>query len=113
VSLVAFLPRAHEHEDAGLLHGEHLSFNVAILTLGLIGALAARELDLRGRLAFVQRRIIREQVAELDAERTRSEDSIQVSEARRYDDIPPRAPPAARLRASRFSAARANVSERD
>jgi class 3 adenylate cyclase len=51
----------------------HLSFNVSLLTLGGVGALAARELDLQGRLAFLQRRIIREQMAALDAERTRSE----------------------------------------
>jgi class 3 adenylate cyclase len=50
-----------------------LSINVAVLTLGLLGAAAARELDLHGRLAFLQRRIIREQMAALDAERSRSE----------------------------------------
>jgi class 3 adenylate cyclase len=51
----------------------HLSLNVSILTLGAIGTLAARQLDIQGRLAFVQRRIIREQMAALDAERSRSE----------------------------------------
>ena len=62
--------------DAGLAHATpmvQLSINVAVLTLGLVGALAARELDLQGRLAFLQRRIIREQMAALDAERSRSE----------------------------------------
>jgi len=51
----------------------HLSINAALITLGSVGALAARQLDLQGRLAFLQRRIIREQMAALDAERSRSE----------------------------------------
>ncbi len=51
----------------------HLSINLATFTLGAVGALAARELDLQNRLAFLQRRIIREQMAALDAERSRSE----------------------------------------
>jgi len=62
--------------DAVVAHAApmvHLSFNVAILTLGAVGALAARAADLQGRLAFLQRRIIREQMAALDAERSRSE----------------------------------------
>ena len=62
--------------DAAVAHAApmvHLSFNVAILTLGAVGALAARASDLQGRLAFLQRRIIREQMAALDAERSRSE----------------------------------------
>lgn len=50
-----------------------LSMNLSLFTLGSVGALAARELDLQGRLAFLQRRIIREQMAALDAERRRSE----------------------------------------
>jgi class 3 adenylate cyclase len=50
------------------------SINLSTFTLGaVVGALAARELDLQNRLAFVQRRIIREQMAALDAERSRSE----------------------------------------
>ena len=49
------------------------SVNLSTFTLGAVGALAARELDLQNRLAFVQRRIIREQMAALDAERSRSE----------------------------------------
>ena len=49
------------------------SINLATFTLGALGALAARELDLQNRLAFVQRRVIREQMAALDAERSRSE----------------------------------------
>jgi class 3 adenylate cyclase len=51
----------------------HLSMNVSLLTLGMVGALAARQLEIQGRLAFIQRRIIREQMAALDAERARSE----------------------------------------
>jgi class 3 adenylate cyclase len=62
--------------DAFVAHAApmvHLSINVATVTLGSVGALAARELDLQNRLAFLQRRIIREQMAALDAERGRSE----------------------------------------
>lgn len=62
--------------DAAIAHAApmvRLSLNVSLLTLGSVGALAARQLDLQGRLAFVQRRIIREQMAALDAERSRSE----------------------------------------
>jgi class 3 adenylate cyclase len=62
--------------DAGVAHAApmvHLSLNLALFTLGCVGAVAARQLDLQGRLAFLQRRIIREQMAALDAERTRSE----------------------------------------
>ena len=51
----------------------HLSFNVSLLTLGAVGALAARATDLQGRLAFLHRKIIRDQMAALDAERSRSE----------------------------------------
>lgn len=49
------------------------SLNLTILSLGLLGAFAARQMDLQGRLAFLQRRIIRDQMAELEAERARSE----------------------------------------
>ena len=63
--------------DATVAHAAtmvHLSINLATFTLGVVvGALAARELDLQNRLAFLQRRIIREQMAALDAERSRSE----------------------------------------
>ena len=50
-----------------------LSLNVALLTLGTIGALAAHQLELQARLTFLQRKIIREQMHALDVERTRSE----------------------------------------
>lgn len=62
--------------DALLAHAApmvQLSINVATFTLGSVGALAARELELQSRLAFLQRRIIREQMTELEAERRRSE----------------------------------------
>ena len=62
--------------DATIAHAApmvRLSYNVTLLTLGGVGALAARAADLQGRLAFLQRRIIREQMAALDAERSRSE----------------------------------------
>ncbi len=50
-----------------------ISFNLAILTLGTIGTLSAHQLEVGARLAYLQRRIIREQMAALDAERSRSE----------------------------------------
>ncbi len=50
-----------------------ISLNLAILTLGTIGALAAHQLEFQARVAFVARRVIRDQMAELDAERARSE----------------------------------------
>ena len=87
------VPRADEHEDADRVHAPHAPplqrvrppararradgassrSTSRLFTLGAVGALAARELDLQDRLAFVQRRIIREQMAALDAERSRSE----------------------------------------
>ncbi|MBX3224868.1 MAG: hypothetical protein KF795_30410 [Labilithrix sp.] len=62
--------------DALLAHAEpmyRLSLNLTLFTLGAIGALAARQLELQARVAFVQRQVIREQMAALDAERHRSE----------------------------------------
>ena len=62
--------------DAFVAHASataSLSLNVTILSLGLLGAFAARQMDLQGRLAFLQRRIIRDQMAALEAERARSE----------------------------------------
>jgi adenylate cyclase len=50
-----------------------VSLNLTFGTLGIIGVLAARQLELIGRLAFLQRRIIRNQMEALDAERERSE----------------------------------------
>jgi class 3 adenylate cyclase len=50
-----------------------LSLNLTIFTLGAIGTLAARQLEIQARLAFTQRQIIREQMAALDVERHRSE----------------------------------------
>lgn len=62
--------------DAVLVHAPatvRISFNVSLFTLGAIGTLAARQLELQARLGFLQRRIIREQMAALDVERHRSE----------------------------------------
>jgi len=62
--------------DAGIAHATttvRISLNVALLTLGVVGTLAARQMDLQARLTFLQRRVIREQMAALDAERSRSE----------------------------------------
>ena len=70
----------------------HLSLNAALLTLGSVGALAARELDVQGRRAFVQRRIIREQMAALDAERSRSETLLLNVLPRRIADRLKKAP---------------------
>ncbi len=50
-----------------------VSLNLAILTLGTIGALAAHQIELQARLAFIARRVIREQMATIDAERARSD----------------------------------------
>ncbi|CAN5797989.1 hypothetical protein BH11MYX4_BH11MYX4_63700 [soil metagenome] len=81
--------------DAALGHATamvQLSINVAVFTLGMVGALAARELDLQGRLAFLQRRIIREQMAALDAERSRSETLLLNVLPRRIADRLKKAP---------------------
>jgi class 3 adenylate cyclase len=62
--------------DAVLAHADvqvRVSLNLAILTLGSIGALAAHQIEFQARVAFAARRVIREQMAALDAERARSE----------------------------------------
>ena len=53
-----------------------LSLNLTLFTLGAIGTLAARQLELQARLAFVQRRVIRDQMAALEVERHRSESRL-------------------------------------
>jgi class 3 adenylate cyclase len=50
-----------------------VSLNLAILTLGTLGALAAWQIEIQSRVAFIARRVIREQMAALDAERARSD----------------------------------------
>ncbi|MBX3259795.1 MAG: adenylate/guanylate cyclase domain-containing protein [Labilithrix sp.] len=50
-----------------------LSLNFTLFTLGAIGTLAARQLEIQARVAFVQRQVIREQMTALDVERHRSE----------------------------------------
>jgi len=62
--------------DALLAHSEVMhraSINLTLFTLGAIGTLAARQLEIQARMAFVARRIIRDQMAALDTERHRSE----------------------------------------
>ena len=62
--------------DAVLAHSHpmfRLSLNLTLFTLGAIGTLAARQLEIQARVAFVQRRVIRDQMAALDVERHRSE----------------------------------------
>ncbi len=49
------------------------AMNLTFVTMGVIGLLAARQMETQARLAFIQRRIIREQLAALDAEQKRSE----------------------------------------
>lgn len=46
-----------------------VSITFSLLTLGLIGALAAYQLEIGARRAFLQRRVIRAQMDDLDAER--------------------------------------------
>jgi adenylate cyclase len=50
-----------------------LSINLTLFTMGAIGTLAARQLEIQARSAFLSRQVIREQMAALDAERQRSE----------------------------------------
>jgi len=62
--------------DLAEAHAEpmyRLSLNLTLFTLGAIGTLAARQLEIQARLAFIQRRVIRDQMAALDVERHRSE----------------------------------------
>jgi class 3 adenylate cyclase len=62
--------------DSGLAHGPaaiRVSISVTLLALGGIGALIALRLERQARESFLQRRLIREQVAALDTERKRSE----------------------------------------
>jgi class 3 adenylate cyclase len=50
-----------------------LKFSMDMVTIGAIGAILVRQLEGLARVGFVQRRVIREQMAALDAERNRSE----------------------------------------
>jgi class 3 adenylate cyclase len=50
-----------------------LSLNLTLFTLGAIGTLAARQLEIHARLGWLQRRVIRDQMAALDVERQLSE----------------------------------------
>ncbi len=62
--------------DVGLAHAAvtaRVSHVLDLLTLGAIGALAARQNEIHARSAFHKRRVIRAQIAALDAERARSE----------------------------------------
>ena len=61
-----------------LVFGHHalehrISFVMSFVTLGGIGVLSARQLELQARLAFLQRRVIRDQLSALEIERHRSE----------------------------------------
>jgi class 3 adenylate cyclase len=52
---------------------ESFSINMALASMGFMGALVARQMEGQAREGFVQRRIIREQLAALDAEKRRSD----------------------------------------
>jgi class 3 adenylate cyclase len=49
------------------------AMNLTFITMGVIGLLAARQMEVQARLAFIQRRIIRDQLAALASEQRRSE----------------------------------------
>jgi len=49
------------------------SINMALVSMGLIGALVARQLEGQAREAFLQRRTIRKQLEALDAEKAKSD----------------------------------------
>ena len=49
------------------------SINMAIVSMGFIGALVARQMEGQARVAFLQRRTIRMQLEELDAEKKKSD----------------------------------------
>ncbi len=62
--------------DAALAHSPgpiRASISVTLLSLGGIGAVLAHRLERQARESFLQRRVIRQQVAALDVERQRSE----------------------------------------
>jgi class 3 adenylate cyclase len=56
---------------ATLVH--RFSFVMTLTVMGLIGALTARQLEIQARLAYLQKRVIRDQMAALEQERYRSE----------------------------------------
>lgn len=62
--------------DVAIAHAAPMyraSVNLSLFTLGAIGTLSARQLEIQSRMAFVQRQIIREQMGALETERMRSE----------------------------------------
>jgi class 3 adenylate cyclase len=52
---------------------ESISINMALVAMGLMGALVARQMEAQAREVFLQRRTIREQLSALDAEKRKSE----------------------------------------
>jgi class 3 adenylate cyclase len=52
---------------------ESISINMALVSMGLMGALVARQMEAQAREVFLQRRTIREQLVALDAEKRKSE----------------------------------------
>lgn len=71
ISVLLFLVIDATVGHASLVH--KVSWVASLLTLGTIGVLAARQLEMQSRLAFLQRRVIADQMLLLDTERTRSE----------------------------------------
>ena len=49
------------------------SINMALVSMGFLGVLVARQMEAQAREAFIQRRTIRTQLAALDAEKTKSD----------------------------------------
>lgn len=65
--------------DRMLVHGSMvvlLSFCVTVVSMGVIGAAAAWQNEKHGREAFLQRRVIKEQLEALDVEKKKSDDLL-------------------------------------
>lgn len=71
LTIALFLALGRNHPSA--TGAVTLSIVLSLVTLGAIGSLAARQLEMQGRVAYLQRRVIREQMDALRVERTRSE----------------------------------------
>ncbi|MBX3127564.1 MAG: hypothetical protein KF718_12650 [Polyangiaceae bacterium] len=72
VLLYVALDATYVHSAAAI----RASIVTTLMSLGALGAFLAYQLERRDRLAFLQRKLIERQVAELDAERQRSEELL-------------------------------------
>ncbi len=70
-SLIAYLALDHAYAKTSL--EVRASIATSLLAMGGIGAILAHRLEVQARDAFLQRRLIKKQVALIDAERSRSE----------------------------------------